>query len=108
MRPIVFGINYITYHLARHLTDLLKPLVGKKSIHIQNSKDLTDKLEYIEIEEREVMTSFDVKALFASISGKEVVQMAIQCMKRDPTGSTRMLMTPEGFGDLLKMLVDRT
>ena len=44
MRPIVSGINSITYHLARHLADLLKPLVGKESTHIQNSKDLIDKL----------------------------------------------------------------
>ena len=30
MRPIVSGINSITYNLARHLADLLKPLVRKE------------------------------------------------------------------------------
>ena len=42
MRPIASGINSITYHLARLLTDILKPLVGKKSTHTQNSKHLVD------------------------------------------------------------------
>ena len=50
MRPIVSGINSITYQLARHLLDILKPLVGKISTHIQNSKDLVDTLEHIELE----------------------------------------------------------
>ena len=49
MKLIFSGINSITYHLARHLADLLKPLVGKKSTHIQNSKDQVDKLELIEV-----------------------------------------------------------
>ena len=92
----------------RHLTDLLKHLVGKKSTHIQNSKDLVDKLEHIELEEGEILTSFDVIALFTSLPGKEVVQMAIQQAKRDPMSSNGMLMTAEEFGDLLHMVVDTT
>ena len=47
--------------LARHLADILKPLLCKKSTHIQNSKDLGDKLEHIELEERGggVLSLFD-------------------------------------------------
>ena len=77
MRLIVSSINSITYHLAWHLADLLKPLVGKKNTYIQISKDLVDKLKHIELEKGEVLTSFDVTALFTSMPGKEVVQMAI-------------------------------
>ena len=83
-------------------------MVGKKSTHIQNSKDPVHKLEYIELEEGELLTLFDITALFTSMPGKEVVQMAIQHAKIDPTWSTRMLMTPEEFGDLLQMVVDTT
>ena len=45
-------------------------------------------------------------ALFRSVPGTEVVQMAIQCAKRDPMWSIRMLMTPDEFGDLLQMVVE--
>ena len=108
MRPIVPGINSITYHLARHLADLLKLLVGKKRTHIQNSKDHVDKLDLIELEEGEVLTLFDVTILFTSVPGKEVVKMAIQCAERDPTWLNMMLITPEEFGDLLQMVVNTT
>ena len=47
-------------------------------------------------------------ALFTSVPGKEVVQMAIQLAKRDPTWLDRMLMTPEEFDDLLQKVVDTT
>ena len=67
MRPIVSGINSINYALARHLADLLKPLVGTSIRHIQNSKHLVEKLSKVQIEEGEVLTSFDVTALFTSV-----------------------------------------
>ena len=66
MKLIAFGMNSITYALAKHLTDLLKTLVGTSKTHIQNSKDLVDKLVEVEIEEGKVLTSFDVTAMFTS------------------------------------------
>ena len=45
VRPIVSGINSITYGLAKHLAKLLKPLVGKTKHHIKNSKHLVDMLK---------------------------------------------------------------
>ena len=77
MRPIVSGTNSITYNLARHLADLLKPLVGKSKFHIENSKNLVEKIEKIELEDGEVLTSLDVTALFTSVPSKEVVQMVV-------------------------------
>ena len=88
--------------------DLLKPFVWKFNRHIQNSKDLVEKLVEIEIEEGEVITSLSVTALFTSVPGKEVVEMAIQSAKEDPTWNERKLMTPEEFGDLLKIVVETT
>ena len=65
-------------------------------------------MEEIEIEEGEVITSFDVNALFTSLPSKEVVQMAILRAKEDPTWNERTLMTPVELGDLLKMVVETT
>ena len=63
MQPI---IGFISYSLARYLADLLKSMVGKTERHIQNSKHLVDKLQEIVIEEGEVITSFDIMALFTN------------------------------------------
>ena len=108
MRPIVSGINSITYHLARHLADLLKPLVGQSTAHIKNSKDLVTKISEITLEDGEVLTSFDVTALFTSVPGEEVVQMATKRAKDDPTWNTRTLLTPKEFGELLFLVVSTT
>ena len=99
MRPIVSSINSITYALARHLTDLLKPLVEESKTHIQNAKDLVDKLLEVEIEEGEVLTSFDVTALFTSVPNNEVVEMVVKSSNKDST---------EEFGELLLMVVEIT
>ena len=86
----------------------MKLFVEKTKRHIQNCKDLVEKLEEIEIEEGEVITSFDVTALFFSVPGKEVIQMAVQRVKSDLTWKERTLMTCEEFGGLLKMVVEIT
>ena len=51
--------------------------------HIQNSKDLVDKLVEVEIE-GEVRRSFDVTAPFTSVPGKEVVKMAVKRANKRP------------------------
>ena len=58
----------------------------------------------IEIDEGEVITFFNVTALFTSVPGK----MAIQRAKSDPTWKERILVAPKEFGDLLKMVVETT
>ncbi|XP_078682439.1 uncharacterized protein LOC144916914 [Branchiostoma floridae x Branchiostoma belcheri] len=108
MRPIVSGINSITYHLARHLADLLKPLVGQSEEHIKNSLDLVTKIREVTLEDGEVLTSFDVTALFTSVPGKEVVGMAVSRAEKDPTWKDRTLLTPKEFGELLLLVVSTT
>ena len=95
------GINSITYNLARHVADLLKPLVRKSKRDIENAKFLVEKLELIEVDEGEVLTSFDVTSLFTSVPGKEVVEMAVNRAKRDESWTSRIFMTTEEFRDLL-------
>ena len=106
MRPILTGINSITYSLATHLADLLKALVWKSKTHIQNSKNLVDKLVEVEIEE--VLTEFAITVLSTSVPGKEVVEMAVKRANKDPTWYNRTLMTPEEFSELLLLVVEMT
>ena len=49
-------------------------------------------MEQIEIEEGEVITSFDIIALFTSMPGKEVVQMAIQRAKENSTWNEKVVV----------------
>ena len=42
LRPIVLSRGTVTYGVANKLARILKPLVGKTSNHIKNTKDFID------------------------------------------------------------------
>ena len=53
--------------MAKYLTKILKAYIGHTSSFVKDSKDLTDKLQMLEIQENEELVSFNVSALFTSI-----------------------------------------
>ena len=67
MCPIVSACGTSTYNLAKYLTKILKVYIGHCSSFVKDSKDLTDKLQSIELQDNEELVSFDVSALFTSI-----------------------------------------
>ena len=67
MHPIVPACGTSTYNLAKYLIGILKVYVGHTSSFVKDSKDLTDKLQSIELWDNEELVSFDVSALFTSI-----------------------------------------
>ena len=54
-------------NLAKYLTKILQVYIGHSSSFVKDSKDLTDKLQSIELQDNEELVSFDVSALFTSI-----------------------------------------
>ena len=67
MHPIVSACGTSTYNLAKYLTKILKVYIGHTSSFVKDSKDLTDKLQSIELQDNKELVSFDVSALFTSI-----------------------------------------
>ena len=67
VRPIVSSIGSVCYNLARFVSDLLSPLVGKSPHHIQNSQDFVAQIKDLKLDEEEILTSYDVTALFTSV-----------------------------------------
>ena len=67
LRPIVCTIGSPTYKLAKHLSLILSPLIGKTDSHIKNSTHFVEKLYTIWTNETDQMISFDVKSLFTMV-----------------------------------------
>ncbi|XP_046387256.1 uncharacterized protein LOC124156642 [Ischnura elegans] len=63
----VSAIGSPTYNLARHLTSLLSPFVGRCDHHVKNSADFVKTLKTIRIEEQDILVSFDVISLFTRV-----------------------------------------
>ena len=65
MRPIVSITYSVTYNIAKHLTTIIAPLVGKTPHHIQNSFNFISKDQYLRLALEEVMVSYDVTSIAA-------------------------------------------
>jgi hypothetical protein len=67
MRPIVSAIGSPTEPLAKWLLQELKSITPPPGLDIKNSIEFTEKLREFEIEEDELLVSFDVTSLYPSI-----------------------------------------
>ncbi len=61
LRPIASSINSVTYNIGKRAANILSPLVGKTSHHIQNSIDFVSNVR-LKLETGETMVSFDVSS----------------------------------------------
>ena len=72
------------YGTPRWVEDILAPMVGKTPHHLQNSADLVNKLSQIRVDEDESLISFDVSALFTSVTVEESLTLIYEKLAADP------------------------
>ena len=92
LRPIVSSIGSVTYETVKELSRILKPLVGRSPHHVRNNQDFMHSLEEIIVETEECMMSFDVKALFTSISIQPALKIIKKLMEEDTSLHQRTTM----------------
>ena len=78
LRPIVSSRGSITYGVAKELGHIIKPLVGQSPHHLINTQHFIQQLQHKKLEPGEVITSFDVKALFTCVPVKAAIQIVKQ------------------------------
>ena len=52
LRPIVSSIGSVSYETAKELSRILKPLVGKTSYHVKNTKEFIQSIKGIKTQDR--------------------------------------------------------
>ena len=57
----------VTYGVAKELTKILKPLVGKSPHHLNSTQDFVEKVKNVTLLPGECLSSYDVSALFTSV-----------------------------------------
>ena len=85
MHPIVSACGTSTYNLAKYLTKILKVYIGHSSSFVKDSKDLTDKLQSIKLQDNEELVSYDVSALFTSIPVNQALDVINQLIIQHQT-----------------------
>ena len=67
LRPIVTCRNTALHNTSKFLADILSPLQNHNSYSVDNSTDFVKKISHTNIDDDEIMISFDVVSLFTAI-----------------------------------------
>jgi hypothetical protein len=75
LRPIASTIDVSTYHLAKHLAELLGSHIGNFPHHVKNSTDFVCTLSSLRAVLHDIMVSFDVVLLFTRVPTRETMSL---------------------------------
>ena len=93
LRPIVSNRGSITYKVAKELSHIIKPLVSQSPLHLKNTQHFIQQLQGKKLEAGEIITSYDVKALFTSVPVQPAIQIFKQRLQQDTTLPQRTSMS---------------
>ena len=92
----------LTYGMAKELTKILKPLVGKSTHHNNSTQDFVEQVKHINLAPGECLSSYDVSALFTSIPIDPAINVIKDLLDKDPTLKERAVLLVEDFTLLLE------
>ena len=98
----------ITYNTARHIADIISPLVGKNDHALKNSAHLVDTMKDCVLREDDILLSCDVTALFSRVPVDKSIDVIYDKLTNDPTLHNRTQMSPEQVRDLLAVCLKTT
>ena len=111
LRPIVSNRGLVTYGVAKCISKVLKPLVGKslhhvqstvKSLHhVQSISDFVKNAKKITLQPGECLMSYDVTALFTSIPIDPALKIIKVILEKDETWQDRAVLSVQNIIDLL-------
>ena len=108
LRPIVFSCGSVTYGVAKELTKILKPLVGKSPHHINSTQDFVEQTRHITLAPGECLSSFDVCALVTSVPVDPALKVIKDLLDKDLTLKERTVLTVEDMTLLLEFCLKNT
>ena len=85
LRPIVNTIGSPTYNLSKYLVEKLKPLAGNTFSFVKESTHLVRMMKEWKIEEKDILTSFDVISLYTKIPIDEAIEVIRDIVNNDET-----------------------
>ena len=92
----------VTYGVAKALTKILKPLVGKSLHHINSTHDFVEQVKCITLAPGEYLSSYDVSALFTSVPVDPALRVIKDLLEKYPTLKDRTVLPVEDIILLLE------
>ena len=108
LRPIIATRGSPCYNTARHLADLLQPLVGTTEHHVKNSQHFVNIISNTKLLPTDLLVSFDVVSLFTSVPVSQACDLIRDRLSSDPTLASRTDLSPDQIHDLLLTCLNST
>ena len=100
LRPIVTCRNTALYNTSKFLADILSPLQNHNSYSVDNSTDFAKKISHTNIDDDEIIISFDVVSLFTAIPVDRACEHIRNKLTKDKTIQDR---TKISIDDIIKL-----
>ena len=108
LRPIVSSRGSITYGVTKELANIIHHLVAQAPHHLKYTQHFTQHMKEVKLEPGEVMTSYDVKAFFTSVTMDPSISIIKQKLQQDPLLSQRTNMSIQQIVTLLEFCLKNT
>ena len=108
LRPIGSSCGSVTYGVAKEITKLLKPLVGKSPHHINSTHYFVEQVKHITLAPEECLSSYDVSALFTSLPVDPVLKVIKNLLEKDPILNERTVLPVEDTTIFLEFCLKNT
>ena len=96
------------YEVAKVLARILKPLVGSSPHHVKNTGDFIDHIKHVTLQANEIITSYDVSALFTSVPIEAAINIIQRRLELDQELHSRTTMKVEHITSLLEFCLKTT
>ena len=101
LRPRVSSRGSVTYGVAKVLSKVLKPLVGKSPHHIQSTGDFVSRAKGLNLQLEECLTSYDVTSLFTSVPIDPALNIVKDLLEKDEKLNDRTVLSVQNIIELL-------
>ena len=108
LRPIVSSRESVTYGVAKVLSKVLKPLVGKSPCHVQSTSDFVNRAKGLTLQLGECLTSYDVTSLFTSVPIDPALNIIKDLLEKDEKLNDRRVLSVQNIIELLGFCLQNT
>ena len=108
LRPIVSSWGSVTYGVAKVLTRVLKPLVGKSPHCIQSTRDFVNRVKGVTLLPGECLCSYNVSALFVSVPIDPALNIIKDLLEKDYTLWDRCVLSVQNIIEHLGFCLHNT
>ena len=106
--PILSSHGSVTYEVAKLLTEIPKPLIGKSLHHVHSTLDFHEQANKVTLMPGECLSSYNVTALFTSVPADPSLGIIKDLLEKDSTLKERTVLLVKDIIVLLEFCLKNT